>query len=1601
MQGQLDRAELVSRLLGELEAVPSAADPSSHAALLASFAKSLLRRVDDAYLFRHRLTTLSAQLQDSFRWLAPAVAQGGIAARVFQPTLEQNGYALEGVVVETVMPDQPFIYDTLKLLMEQDEVRVMNNLRVVVPVELTGEGPTRRIKSIGEGAGEDNGGGKAGEAHASVGYTRWYVSLPSGVEPAAIAAQIEARLVLARDMVADFNRMVRDVRAIANEYDYLATLDGAPRPECLETSEFLHWLIEQNFVFMGMSKLARVDGKVVPVPEQALGIARHEGVVSIGDAADFLAQNGGFALPLARVTKSPIDSLVHRRGKVDEIVVRTFGSDAKAGGGVVIHGLFTFKGLGQAGGQIPILRKKLDKILQMEGGIEGDYDYKSLVSAFNQLPVEYLFDAAPDVVRDLLKMSKQADDRHEFKVHLATLGDSNSAYVFVVLPKEHYSDELRAQLQTILQAELGANYADHRVHFGKYGTVAVHFYLTSDTPFPAFDAALVEKKLVEVGTPWILRLRRALDAAGLSDTASAELYERYAEAFPENYTEVTDVEVAKVDIGHLESVIANGRTAFDIFESKEDKQDAFIRIYSARDLLLTEILPVVDNFGVVVAEQYAFSILPEHVSKPVSVNILRVRRGDPDLLPQKAALIDGLTAVTERLVRSDRINRLLLRAKLTWQEVEIFRAYFYYSRQLGSLLIPELVQKVLIHHAAFVSQLTELFRVRFDPEPNATRELSQQRLIDRLEKYLAGVQSFDEDRLLRMFLRLILATVRTNVYRPKSGDTHYSSFKLDCSKVPDMPSPRPMFEIFVHSTAVEGVHLRGGKVARGGIRWSDRLDDFRSEILGLMATQMLKNAVIVPVGAKGGFVLKSPPEDWAEAREQADRYYKVFIRGLLDLTDNVVSGQVVSPARVVCHDPIDPYLVVAADKGTAHLSDTANGLSAEYGFWLGDAFATGGSVGYDHKVTGITARGAWVCVQRHFKEMGIDPDKDVITAVGIGDMSGDVFGNGLLSSRTIKLVGAFDHRHIFIDPNPDPEVSYLERKRLFELKRSKWSDYNPDLISPGGGVFDRGAKSIALWPEVQKRLGTELKEVSGEELIRLIMKAEVHLLWNGGIGTYVKSSTETHAEVKDAANDRVRVDASELRCRVIGEGGNLGMTQRSRVEFAALGGRVNLDAIDNSGGVDLSDHEVNLKTLLQIPKHEGRLSDPERDRLIYSVTHEVCDLVLADNFGQALALSLDEARSRRDVWSFQHAMMFLREKVAFSRYAEQLPRSPEAVKQRELLGKGFYRPELGKLLSFAKQYLSRSVIAEPIGTRGELRVWLEQYFPGAVVDQHRDSLEKHFLFHEIAGTIMTNRIVDQAGIAFVPLVETATERSPSDIAAAYFAAESMFEVGPLRTRLRHDIAAAADTLYPLLLRIEDALATLVRAILWTTSARPGLESLPNVASTAKAMADGIATLLPERQRRLAREDAKAFEAAGLDEQGARKLARLPWLAHAAWIARVPGDDRRAAAEAWFGCGYATSLLDLVAVIERQSYPDRWDFVAVGPIVRSLFETIGRLAALRLAHGEELLKDPRLAALTAQTEEVLRERVPVSAMIVLAERWKQRLEQVGASVTGVA
>ncbi len=747
------------------------------------------------------------------------------------------------------------------------------------------------------------------------------------------------------------------------------------------------------------------------------------------------------------------------------------------------------------------------------------------------------------------------------------------------------------------------------------------------------------------------------------------------------------------------------------------------------------------------------------------------------------AFVEAFTKVWFGDAENDGFNRLVISANLTWQEIALLRAYAKYLRQTGFTFSQSYIEQALMNNTEIAKALIHLFKLRFDPNPKARENTDINTLLDNIGKALDSVTSLDEDRILRRYLEVIQATIRTNFFQ-KTDDQkskNYISLKFDPAAISDMPLPRPRFEIFVYSPRVEGVHLRAAKVARGGLRWSDRREDFRTEVLGLMKAQQVKNTVIVPEGAKGGFVLKASNLADMTRDEIQKRRYRVlfhFISGLLDITDNIKDGEIVPPVDVVRYDEDDPYLVVAADKGTATFSDIANRISNAYGFWLCDAFASGGSAGYDHKKMGITSRGAWVSVQRHFREIGIDPNKQDFTVVGIGDMSGDVFGNGMLLSNHIKLIGAFNHLHIFVDPNPDAEKSYEERKRMFALPRSSWSDYNPDLISAGGGVFNRSAKSIKLTPEMKAAFATDKDALSPNELIRVILKAPVDLIWNGGIGTFVKSTRETNLDVGDKTNDAIRLDAPELRARVIAEGGNLGMTQMSRVEYSLNGGICNTDFIDNSAGVDCSDHEVNIKILLNNMVAAGSLTIEQRNHMLEQMTQEVGELVLADNYDQTLMLSLETSVSLQTIDFLRQYMNDLEKSGRLDRKLEFLPDN-QVIQDRKQNNLPLTRPELAVLLAYCKMYLKRDLLNTNVPDEPYFDKYLATAFPKLISEKYPAQLKEHSLRREIIATQLCKAITDRMGINFIERLHRETGLSMDFIIRAFAVAENIFDLESL------------------------------------------------------------------------------------------------------------------------------------------------------------------------------------------------------------------------------
>ncbi|MGI8895883.1 MAG: NAD-glutamate dehydrogenase, partial [Casimicrobiaceae bacterium] len=951
----------------------------------------------------------------------------------------------------------------------------------------------------------------------------------------------------------------------------------------------------------------------------------------------------------------------------------------------------------------------------------------------------------------------------------------------------NYSTALRQKWQAILTQAFNGSSSEFNAHLSESVLARIQITVrTTPGNIPAFDVRELEARLIASARRWEDDLKDALiDAMG--EARGNERLREFGAAFPAGYREDFVARAAVPDIEMMAQLNDASKLAMSLYQPLEASPGTlrFKLFQRGGPVTLSDSLPMLEHMGLKVQDERSHRMTPEG-SKPIWMHDFGMQTPagtDVEIEALHAVFEEAFGRIFRGDVENDDFNRLVVAARMPADEIVVLRAYAKYLRQIGFALSQTFIEATLAAHGEIGRALVELFKARFDPDDTGAhagaRIAGQVRAI---ESALEDVANLSEDRVLRQYLALILATTRTNFWRRDGFGARRSfvSFKFDPALVPGLPEPKPMFEIFVYSTRFEGVHLRGGKVARGGLRWSDRPEDFRTEVLGLMKAQMVKNTVIVPVGSKGGFVLKGAlaPGDREAMMKEGVACYQDYLRGLLDLTDNRAGDEIVPPPQVKRHDADDPYLVVAADKGTATFSDYANGVSQEYGFWLGDAFASGGSAGYDHKAMGITARGAWESVQRHFREMGLDTQTTDFTVAGIGDMSGDVFGNGILLSAHIKLVAAFDHRHIFLDPAPDPETSFAERERMFALPRSSWADYDTKRISPGGGVHSRSAKSIAITPEVKAALAITADAATPAELITAILKAPVDLLYNGGIGTYVKAAGETHAQVGDRANDAVRVNGRELRCRVVVEGGNLGFTQRGRIEFALAGGRINTDAIDNSAGVDTSDHEVNIKILLGLPIAEGELTEKHRNDLLAEMTGDVAALVLRDNYFQTQVLSVTGRIAPQLLDAQKRFLQFLEKAGRLKRALEFLP-TDEEIGERRTQGVGLTAPEHAVLLAYSKIWLYDELLSSTLPDDRWIGTALVRYFPEALQDKYVAYMARHPLKREIVATYVTNSMVNRVGSTFVHRLVETTGARPHEVVRAYLATREIFGLVPL------------------------------------------------------------------------------------------------------------------------------------------------------------------------------------------------------------------------------
>lgn len=1202
-------------------------------------------------------------------------------------------------------------------------------------------------------------------------------------------------------VLGDVYGAVRDWNTMRGHCQHLsAQWAGTTHPEYREAHDWLQWLADNHFTFLGYRRY-RFDatptpGELVIDEQSGLGVLanqdvsvfdgfRHFSELPLG-VRDILLQDR----PLI-ITKSNRPSSVHRPVPMDALIVKETGADGALKAVHLFVGLYTSAAYSGSIRDIPYLRQKMARIMSSAGIRENSHTGNALAHILDTYPRDELFQIDDDLllatVQGILHLHEQP------KLALFTRRDLFDRFIscLIYLPRDRLDNDLQLRFRHILTRAMNGTCRDAHITVDSSALARIHYVINLNDPTVLVDHDGIEQQLADLAQLWPDRLQETL-IGSVGEQQALALMAQFGQSFPPGYRNDQTADRAVIDITHMAELHADRDLVVDLsaetpIPEGADQVDhlAAFRVYSlGRPLPLSRILPILENMGLEVLEEQPHMITPAEGNRIWLQHFISRMDGstaipDDNLRP---LFHDAFLRIWYHEAENDRFNRLILQVGLSWRDVAMLRTYARYLRQTNFPLSQEMMADVLAIYPAITRLIVKLFATMHNPAlvlPD--RDAAIGGLVVELDHAIQSVRSLDEDRILRAYVNLIRFTLRTNFYQ---RDNHgypdaWIAVKLASDKLDELPLPRPMVEIFLYSPRFEGVHLRGGKVARGGIRWSDRRDDFRTEILGLLKAQTVKNTVIVPVGAKGGFVLKQPPQEGGRDALQAEGIacYQQFIRGLLGITDNIINGQIMPPSDVVRHDGDDPYLVVAADKGTATFSDIANAISEQFGFWLGDAFASGGSVGYDHKKMGITAKGGWESVKRHFREMGKDIQQQDFTAVGVGDMSGDVFGNGMLLSPHTRMIAAFNHLHIFVDPDPDPVRSFAERQRLFNLPRSNWTDYDPATLSAGGAVFERSAKSIELSPEAQTALGLDRARVTPHELMRAILCADVELMWFGGIGTYVKGSHETHTDAGDKANDPVRINGRELRAKVIGEGANLGMTQAGRIEAARNNVRLNTDFIDNSAGVDCSDHEVNIKILLRDIVQQGKMDRPARDQLLESMTDEVSRLVLLDNYLQTEAITIALAEGSKRLIEHGHVMRVLERDAGLVRSLEGLP-DDDGLTQRQRDGDGLTRPEFSLLLSYAKMNMFNRILASPLPDDPYFSLDLIRYFPRHLRgDEWRDAIMAHPLRREIIATTLANSFVNRAGPT-VPI--DISERTGMDIGTVTMAFAIIKDVFDLR-----------------------------------------------------------------------------------------------------------------------------------------------------------------------------------------------------------------------------
>lgn len=1494
-----------------------------------------------------------------FKFFSEARKKSELRVAIINPSKPTDGFKSHFTFLNIVNDDMPFLVDSVVAYLDKQGIRIKNIIHPICLVTRDKKGILEKVSINSEKSVNQE---SLIQLHLE--------KITAEADIALLQENIRKILETVALVVADWQPMIELAKKAQNQIGNAKKIVKKPE-DISEIKDFISWAIEGNFIFLGakefdIKEVKKGEYKLEEVKGEEYGIFRspydhyRPEVLnsSFAEVCDSVANPY-----VIEILKSRYRSRIHRIANAERIRIQKVSADGKVIGEFRFIGLYTSSAYSHNPNSIPLIRDKIAQVIENSGFIKGSHNYKDLVSALESYPRDELFQISPE---DLLKNSIGiVAICGRSQVRFFARKDKFNRFVscLIFAPRDRSNSELREKIKSYVAEAYNGEIADSFVQITESNLTRLHLIIRTNKEIPDVNELKVEKKIIEMTRVWSDDLRDAISSK-FGEQEWVALYAKYKNAFSVSYVNRFDPKRAAIDISRIEECLEKNTVLFNLYKSSDllPEDVTELKIYNPeKEISLSMIMPIFESFGFNVIQEHTYAITihtdeKNRSQKKVWIHYFGLnlsKTGHKFSEKIKLNFESTISKIWQGEMQVGFLNRLVITAELSWKQVHLLRSYTKYLCQIGFRYSNSYVSDVLVKYRDVTRLLLDLFDAKFNPTLKITqkeRNAEIEKISVKIRESLGQIKDITDDTIARRFFDLINATLRTNYYQSSKigGFKGYLSHKFDCKKIPDLPLPLPHAEIFVFSSRVEAIHLRGGKVARGGLRWSDRFEDFRTEVLGLMKAQMTKNAVIVPVGSKGGFVVKTDTTGFNrdEIQKEGIECYKTFLRGILDITDNVVLGKIEHPQDAIIYDGIDPYLVVAADKGTATFSDIANSISAEYNFWLGDAFASGGSVGYDHKKMGITAKGGWISVMRHFREMGINTQTQDFTCAGIGDLAGDVFGNGMLLSKHIKLVAAFNHMHIFLDPNPDVNKSFDERQRMFNLPRSSWMDYDKSTISKGGDIFERSAKSIVISPEVKEVLAIEENELTPSELIKAILKAPVDLLWNGGIGTYVKATDESNLDVGDRANDALRINGCELRCKVIGEGGNLGFTQKGRIEYALNSGRINTDAMDNSAGVDCSDHEVNIKIALSAAMRENKITLEERNKILEAMTDEVSELVLNDNRLQTQAISIALSYGVLALGDQAQFLDKLEKSGLLNRKIEFLP-SKKEIDKRQVDKIGLTRPELCVMLAYSKMDIYSSLLNSNLVKDEYFQHELLSYFPKLMQEKFSKELLSHQLKNEIIATQITNFVVNKSGITFVNQLCQNSGFGVVEVVRSFIIAFDSFRLretweeiealdGKIDPKVQLQMFSAANKL-------------LERSILWLLR-NQSKGNLSTIINRFRKIADELHSVLPKVLAEASKESFEKkinrYNLSGIDAKLSEKIASMDPIASTFDIAEISASsniDLQTIAKIYFAVGTRFSLKWLRSNLANLAFDNYWQKLSSKTILEDLYSYQMRIA----------------------------------------------------------